>query len=164
MSRELSYAKAINEAQRQAMELCDDVIVLGQLADTPAGIFGTTSGLVDRFGPDRVQDFPVAENLMTATAMGSARSLVAEGPPPKVPLHLRSAAYRGAAEIGHGEGYRYSQEYAGGVVEQQYFPDGVEPEVLYRPKPSGEEVAIAERLAGIDRILGRRGRSQDDPA
>jgi putative ATPase len=98
-----------------------------------------------------------------ATAMGSARSLVAEGPPPTVPLHLRSAGYRGAAEIGHGEGYLYSQEYAGGVVEQQYFPDGVEPEVLYRPKPSGEEVTIAERLAGIDRILGRRGRTQDDP-
>ena len=72
MPRELSYAKAINEAQSQAMELCDAVVVLGQLADTPAGIFGTTSGLVDKFGPDRVQDFPVAENLMTATAMGSA--------------------------------------------------------------------------------------------
>jgi len=72
MARELSYANAINEAQFQAMELCDDVVVLGQLADTPAGIFGTTSGLVDRFGPNRVHDFPVAENLMTATAMGSA--------------------------------------------------------------------------------------------
>lgn len=72
MPRELSYAGAINEAQRQAMELSDDVVVLGQLADTPAGIFGTTSGLVDRFGPDRVQDFPVAENLMTATAMGGS--------------------------------------------------------------------------------------------
>lgn len=72
MSRELSYAKAINEAQRQAMERCDRVVILGQLADTPAGIFGTTSGLVNTFGPDRVQDFPVAENLMTATAMGAS--------------------------------------------------------------------------------------------
>jgi pyruvate dehydrogenase E1 component beta subunit len=72
MSRQLSYAKAINEAQRQAMSLSDDVVVLGQLADTPAGIFGTTSGLVDTFGPARVHDFPVAENLMTATALGSA--------------------------------------------------------------------------------------------
>ena len=72
MSRQLSYAKAINEAQRQAMDLSADVVVLGQLADTPAGIFGTTSGLVETFGPARVQDFPVAENLMTATAIGSA--------------------------------------------------------------------------------------------
>src|SRR5881409_2919735 len=72
MTRELSYAAAINEAQRQALELNEDVIVLGQLADMPTGIFGTTSGLVDRFGPGRVQDFPVAENLMTATAMGAS--------------------------------------------------------------------------------------------
>src|SRR5262245_61741140 len=72
MSRPLSYAAAINEAQRQAMQLSDDVVVLGQLADTPAGICGTTSGLVDTFGPERVHDFPVAENLMTATALGSA--------------------------------------------------------------------------------------------
>ena len=72
MARELSYAQAINEAQRQAMELCEDVVVLGQLADTPAGVFGTTTGLVDQFGPKRVQDFPVAENLMTATGMGAS--------------------------------------------------------------------------------------------
>ena len=71
MSRPLSYAQAINEALRQSMELSDDVVVLGQLVDYPSGIFGTTSGLVDRFGPERVQDFPVSENLMTATAMGA---------------------------------------------------------------------------------------------
>ena len=72
MPRELSYASAINEAQSQAMDLCTEVVVLGQLADTPAGIFGTTSGLVDKFGAARVHDFPVAENLMTATAMGAS--------------------------------------------------------------------------------------------
>jgi pyruvate dehydrogenase E1 component beta subunit len=70
--RELSYAEAINEATRQAMELDGKVVVLGQLADTPAGIFGTTTGLVEKFGPERVQDFQVAENAMTAAAMGAS--------------------------------------------------------------------------------------------
>ena len=70
--RQLSYQKAILEATDQAMALCKDVIVLGQLVDTQSGIFGTTTGLVDKYGADRVQDFPVAENLMTATAMGAA--------------------------------------------------------------------------------------------
>lgn len=70
--REISYAAAINEATAQAMELDEKVIVLGQLADTPAGIFGTTTGLVDKFGPERVQDFQVAENAMTAAAMGAS--------------------------------------------------------------------------------------------
>ena len=72
MSRQLSYAKAILEATDQAMGLSPDVIVLGQLVDTQSGIFGTTTGLVKKYGPERVQDFPVSENLMTATAMGAA--------------------------------------------------------------------------------------------
>jgi acetoin:2,6-dichlorophenolindophenol oxidoreductase subunit beta len=72
MSRQLSYAKAILEATDQAMGLCPDVVVLGQLVDTQSGIFGTTTGLVKKYGPERVQDFPVAENLMTATGMGAA--------------------------------------------------------------------------------------------
>lgn len=54
------------------MGLCPDVVVLGQLVDTKSGIFGTTTGLVDKYGASRVQDFPVAENLMTATAMGAS--------------------------------------------------------------------------------------------
>lgn len=72
MSRQLSYAKAILEATDQAMQLSNDVVVLGQLVDTPSGIFGTTTGLVNKHGPERVQDFAVSENLMTATAMGAA--------------------------------------------------------------------------------------------
>jgi pyruvate dehydrogenase E1 component beta subunit len=72
MPRQLSYANAILEATDQAMSLCRDVVVLGQLVDTKAGIFGTTTGLVDKYGPERVQDFPVSENLMTATAMGAS--------------------------------------------------------------------------------------------
>jgi acetoin:2,6-dichlorophenolindophenol oxidoreductase subunit beta len=71
--RELTYAQAINEALTQAMELCPEVLVLGQLVSySKAGIFGTTSGLVERFGGDRVQDFPVAESVMTTTAIGAA--------------------------------------------------------------------------------------------
>jgi pyruvate/2-oxoglutarate/acetoin dehydrogenase E1 component len=72
MNRQLTYAQAILEATDQAMALCDKVMVLGQLVDTQSGIFGTTTGLVQKYGAERVQDFPVAENLMTATAMGAA--------------------------------------------------------------------------------------------
>jgi pyruvate dehydrogenase E1 component beta subunit len=72
MNRQLTYAEAILEATDQAMTLSKEVIVLGQLVDTKSGIFGTTTGLVDKYGPDRVQDFPVSENLMTATAMGAS--------------------------------------------------------------------------------------------
>lgn len=71
-TRQISYAEAINEGLHQAMELSSDVIVLGQLVDYKPGIFGTTKGLVDCFGKDRVLDFPVAENIMTFSAIGAA--------------------------------------------------------------------------------------------
>ena len=71
-NRNLSFSKAINEALFQAMHLSPDVVVLGQLVDYAAGVFGTTTGLVDVYGPDRVMDFPVAENIMTFTAMGAS--------------------------------------------------------------------------------------------
>jgi pyruvate dehydrogenase E1 component beta subunit len=70
--RALKFAEGINEALHQACALCDDVVVLGQLVDYPSGVFGTTTGLVERFGPSRVQDFPVAEGLMTSCAIGAA--------------------------------------------------------------------------------------------
>ncbi len=91
-------------------------------------------------------------------AMAKARQLVDEGPSPNVPPHLRSAAYPGAEKLGHGSGYLYSHDYEGGVTTQQYFPDGVPPEVIYEPGERGEEEAIKTRLTEIDRILGREGR------
>ncbi|HSJ84522.1 MAG TPA: replication-associated recombination protein A [Acidimicrobiia bacterium] len=93
-----------------------------------------------------------------ARAIAKARQLVNEGPSPSVPPHLRSAAYPGAEKLGHGSGYLYSHDFEGGVVEQQYFPDGVPPDVLYRPGDEGEETATKVRLRDIDRVLGREGR------
>jgi pyruvate dehydrogenase E1 component beta subunit len=70
--RTLTYAEAINEGLKQAMELESSVLVMGQLVDYKPGIFGTTLGLVEQFGTKRVLDFPIAENGMTATAVGAA--------------------------------------------------------------------------------------------
>jgi predicted fused transcriptional regulator/phosphomethylpyrimidine kinase len=44
------------------------------------------------------------------------------------------------------------------VVDQQYFPDGVPPDVLYEPGDLGEEASIRARLRDIDRVLRREGR------
>lgn len=72
MTRKLSFAKAINEALFQACDLSEEVVVLGQLVDYAPGVFGTTTGLADKFGPARIQDFPVAESVMTSAALGTA--------------------------------------------------------------------------------------------
>lgn len=69
---EISYGEALNQGLRQAMELSDSVVVLGQLVDYRPGVFRTTTGLVERFGSERVRDFPVSESAMTAAAIGAA--------------------------------------------------------------------------------------------
>lgn len=71
-TKKLTYAQAIAQGLQQAMELSPDVILMGQLIDYSPGVFGTTTGLVERFGANRVLDFPVAESVMTSAGMGAA--------------------------------------------------------------------------------------------
>ncbi len=71
-ARELSFGEAINEALGQALELDESVFVYGIGADGKSGIFGSTTGLVDRFGSKRVFDTPIAEQGLTAMALGAA--------------------------------------------------------------------------------------------
>ena len=106
-------------------------------------------------------------NSVTA-AMGAAIDLVRNGPASEVPPHLRSGATAGDRELGHGVGYRYPHDSDGGTVAQQYLPDGLQSAFLYRPKRVGDESRMADRLAEIDSILGKAGRTSTsastDPA
>jgi len=70
--REGTYRDAILEATMGCMESDKSVFVLGEGVDDAGGVFGTTKGLVDIFGPERVIDTPLAENGITGVAMGSA--------------------------------------------------------------------------------------------
>ncbi len=70
--RELSFAKAILEATEQCMEKNPAVYIMGLGVPDPGGIFGTTLGLQEKFGKERVMDMPAAENGMTGIAIGSA--------------------------------------------------------------------------------------------
>ena len=71
-THELSFGDAINDALGQAMELDATVFLYGIGADGKSGIFGSTTGLVDRFGAKRVFDTPIAEQGLTAMALGAA--------------------------------------------------------------------------------------------
>ncbi len=72
MKRVLTYGQAINEALCVAMRQDRNVITFGLGVDDPKRIFGTTEGLVEEFGPERVFDMPTAENAMTGVAIGAA--------------------------------------------------------------------------------------------
>lgn len=70
--REISYRDAIKEALTQALETDPRVFLIGEGIDDPGGVFGTTLGLKDVFGAERVMDSPIAENGMTGVAIGAA--------------------------------------------------------------------------------------------
>ncbi len=72
-------------------------------------------------------------------ALGRAQADVRSSVGQEVPTHLRDAHYKGAATLGHGEGYVYPHDDPSGVVPQQYRPDALEGRVYYEPTPRDGE-------------------------
>lgn len=70
--RTLDYCGAIREAMTQEMERDSRVFVYGIGVPTYGGIFGTTKGLQEKFGPERVFDTPISEDAMTGFGLGAA--------------------------------------------------------------------------------------------
>jgi pyruvate dehydrogenase E1 component beta subunit len=68
----MTFASAINDALNEAMASDESVICYGLGVPDPKGVFGTTLGLQEKFGADRVFDMPTAENAMTGVGIGAA--------------------------------------------------------------------------------------------
>jgi len=71
-ARRLSYIDAVREATDQEMQRDPAVIVFGLDVDDPKAIQGTTRGLAEKFGPERVFGTPLSEDAMTGVAIGAA--------------------------------------------------------------------------------------------
>ncbi|HET9542521.1 MAG TPA: replication-associated recombination protein A, partial [Acidimicrobiales bacterium] len=80
-------------------------------------------------------------------ALGKALADVQDQPRGEVPLHLRGTGYRGAASLGHGEGYDYPHDDPRGWVDQEYRPPGLAGRRYYEPSTQGAERRVAERMA-----------------
>lgn len=96
------------------------------------------------------------------TAIEEALSDVARDEIGPVPAHLRDSSYRGAKNLGHGEGYKYPHDFSGALVMQNYFPDAVVPREYYSPRDSGYESQIADRMAARRRALDANAIDDDD--
>ncbi|MBU1109670.1 MAG: alpha-ketoacid dehydrogenase subunit beta [Candidatus Riflebacteria bacterium] len=72
MSHSMTFSQAINDALSTAMHIDKNVICYGLGTPDPKGIFGTSLGLQEKFGPERVFDMPCSENGMTGIAIGAS--------------------------------------------------------------------------------------------
>lgn len=69
---ELSYREAVARAIAQEMERDPTVVFIGEDVAAAGGVFKTTAGLLERFGPDRVRDTPISEQAIVGAVMGAA--------------------------------------------------------------------------------------------
>ena len=65
---------------------------------------------------------------------------------PPVPLHLRNAVTGLMRRMGYGKDYRYSHDYDGHFVDQEYLPPSLKGRRYYRPTEEGSEREIADRV------------------
>jgi pyruvate dehydrogenase E1 component beta subunit len=69
---EITLVEAINQALAYEMGVDPEVVVLGEDVAKNGGVFRATVGLLDKFGPERVLDTPLAESMIGGLAVGMA--------------------------------------------------------------------------------------------
>ena len=85
--RRITYLEAIAAAQREEMARDESVIMMG--LDIRANVFGTTAGLLEKFGPSRVRNVPLSEAAFAGAAAGAAMT----GLRPIVDFNISSFMY-----------------------------------------------------------------------
>lgn len=114
----------------------------------------SASQAVERIGMPEAQIILAQATTYIASAPKSNASYLAIGAAMEavktkkttVPTHLQDAHYKGAANLGHGVGYKYAHDYPEHYVKQQYLPDEIKNERFYNPTDIGCEKEIKERL------------------
>jgi acetoin:2,6-dichlorophenolindophenol oxidoreductase subunit beta len=69
---ELTYREAVAYGIAQEMRRDPSLVMLGEDIAAAGGVFKTTVGLLDEFGPERVRDTPISEQAILGAAMGAA--------------------------------------------------------------------------------------------
>jgi len=68
----MTYRDAVAEGIAREMRRDERVVCLGEDIGAAGGVFKTTVGLFDEFGPQRVWDTPISEQAIVGAAMGAA--------------------------------------------------------------------------------------------
>lgn len=70
--RELTYAEAVRETLGELLEGDERVFLMGEDIGVYGGAFGVTTGLLERFGRERVRDTPISEIAIVGAGVGAA--------------------------------------------------------------------------------------------
>lgn len=69
---ELRYIQAVNHALRWSMENVPETVIFGEDVAIPGGPFGSSKGLWEEFGGQRIFDTPISEQAFMGMALGAA--------------------------------------------------------------------------------------------
>jgi 2-oxoisovalerate dehydrogenase E1 component beta subunit len=92
---EITLIEAVNQAMAYEMSHDDDVVAFGEDIAVNGGVFRATAGLLEKFGPDRVLDTPLAESMIAGMAVGMA----AQGLKPVAEFQFLGFIYAGFDHI-----------------------------------------------------------------
>ena len=137
-----NIVEAINNALVEEMEADPRVMVLGLDVGKLGGVFRTTSGLVDRYGPERVIDTPLAE----ASIVGASLGLAIAGMVPVAEIQFLGFTAQAFHQIGPQLG-KYRQRsrgryhcqvtirapFGGGIKSPEFHSDAVEAQFVQTP-------------------------------
>lgn len=79
-------------------------------------------------------------------AIGTAQQLVKQTGDLPVPIHLRNAPTKLMKELGYGDEYKYSHDYANNFAEQEFLPNEISETVFYNPGNNSRENSTREFL------------------
>ena len=68
----MSVRDAIIEAMSEEMRRDENVFLIGEDVGVYGGDFGTSVGMLEEFGSERVRDTPISENAISGCAVGAA--------------------------------------------------------------------------------------------
>jgi len=134
-------AEDVGNADPQALGVAVAALQAVELVGLPEGVLPMTQAVT------YLALAPKSNAALTAYA--AARKLVNERGALAVPARYRPGSTALDRAMGHGQGYKYPHEFAGHYVPEDYLPDELVGEPIYRPSDSGFEAELARRLAAI---------------
>lgn len=96
-----------------------------------------------------------AKSNASYMAINRAQALVKETGDLPVPLHLRNAPTKLMKDLNYGKEYKYSHDYAGNFVAQEFLPDDIKNTKLYEPGNNARENELRRFLG--ERWKGKYG-------